>query len=310
MTRLLILGSDGLVGQNAISFFSKNKKFDVLGSSKSEVDLRNQVLVNKYFEKVKPDIVLLSAANVGGIKLNMENPTQLLIDNIQIATNVIQASHSNNVSKLINFGSSCMYPVDSNQPMSTDVLLTGPTEKTSESYATYKLASWKMVEAMRTQFGKKWITIIPATIFGPNDNFSLSKGHVISSLIRKFHEAKSNFETEITLWGDGTPLREFIFVDDLLCSLEMIIDSNINENIFNVGSEIEVSISQLAKEIAVVVGFEGKILWDKSKPNGSHRKLLDSSYIKNLGWNPKVSLLEGLEKTYSWFIDPMSKVRH
>jgi GDP-L-fucose synthase len=240
----------------------------------------------------------------------MENPTALLIDNIQIATNVIQASHSNNVSKLINFGSSCMYPVDSNQPMSTDLLLTGPTEKTSESYAMYKLASWKMVEAMRTQFGKEWITIIPATIFGPNDNFSLSKGHVISSLIRKFHEAKSNFDTEITLWGDGTPLREFIFVDDFLCSLEMIIDSNINENIFNVGSEIEVSISQLAKEIASVVGFEGKILWDKSKPNGSHRKLLDSSYIKNLGWNPKVSLLEGIEKTYSWFIDPMSKVRY
>lgn len=310
MTRLLILGSDGLVGQNAISFFSKNKKFDVVGSTRREVDLRNQALVNKYFDEVKPEIVLLSAANVGGIRLNMENPTALLIDNIQITSNVIQASHSNNVSKLINFGSSCMYPVDSNQPLCTDLLLTGPTEKTSESYAMYKLASWKMVEAMRTQFGKEWITIIPATIFGPNDNFSLSKGHVISSLIRKLHEAKSNFETEITLWGDGTPLREFIFVDDFLCSLEMIIDSNINENIFNVGSEIEVSISQLAKEIASVVGFEGKILWDKSKPNGSHRKLLDSSYIKNLGWNPKVSLLEGIEKTYSWFIDPMSKVRY
>ena len=310
MTRLLILGSDGLVGQNAISFFSENKKFDVVGSTRREVDLRNQFLVNKYFEEVKPEIVLLSAANVGGIRLNMENPTALLIDNLQITTNVIQASHSNNVSKLINFGSSCMYPVDSNQPMSTDLLLTGPTEKTSESYATYKLASWKMVEAMRTQFGREWITIIPATIFGPNDNFSLSKGHVISSLIRKFHEAKINFETEIILWGDGTPLREFIFVDDFLCSLEMIIDSKINENIFNIGSEIEVSISQLAKEIASVVGFEGKILWDKTKPNGSHRKLLDSSFMKNLGWNPKVSLLEGIEKTYNWFIDPMSKVRY
>ena len=310
MTRLLILGSDGLVGQNAISFFSKNKNFDVVGSSRSEVDLRNQVLVNKYFKKVKPDIVLLSAANVGGIRLNIENPAELLIDNIQIATNVIQASHLNNVSKLLNFGSSCMYPVDSNQPMNTDLLLTGPTEKTSESYATYKLASWKMVESMRTQFGRDWITIIPATIFGPNDNFSISKGHVISSLIRKFHEAKSNFEAEITLWGDGTPLREFIFVDDFLCALEMIIDLNINENIFNVGSEIEVSISQLAKEIASVVGYEGKILWDKSKPNGSHRKLLDSTYIKSLGWNPKISLFNGIEKTYNWFIDPISKVRY
>jgi GDP-L-fucose synthase len=309
MTKLLILGSDGLLGRNAFSYFSNTGKFEVIGSTRNELDLRNQILVEKYFKEIKPDIVLLSAANVGGIKLNMENPTELLIDNIQIATNVIRTSYSNKVARLINFGSSCMYPVDSKQPMNTNFLLTGPPEITSESYANYKLATWKMIDAMRNQFGKTWITIIPSTIFGPHDNFSLSKGHVISSLIRKFHEAKNNLETEITLWGDGTPLREFVYVEDFLCALELVLESNINESIFNVGSGHEVSISDLAKEIASVVGFEGEIAWDTSKPNGSQRKLLDSSYIKSLGWKPKVSLSEGIENTYHWFTDPNSKVR-
>jgi GDP-L-fucose synthase len=164
----------------------------------------------------------------------MENPSELLLDNLENATNVIRASYVNNVSKLINFGSSCMYPVDSIQPMDTALLLSGPTEKTSEAYASYKLATWKMIDAMRNQFQKNWITVIPATIYGPNDNFSLLKGHVVSSLIRKFHEAKINSAKEVTLWGDGSPLREFIYVDDLLSALDLILTKNIDENIFKI----------------------------------------------------------------------------
>jgi GDP-L-fucose synthase len=309
MTKLLILGSNGLLGQNAVSYFSKNSNWEVFGSNRQELDLRDQDLVNEYFKKVKPDIVLLSAANVGGIKLNMENPSELLLDNLENATNVIRASYVNNVSKLINFGSSCMYPVDSIQPMDTALLLSGPTEKTSEAYASYKLATWKMIDAMRNQFQKNWITVIPATIYGPNDNFSLLKGHVVSSLIRKFHEAKINSAKEVTLWGDGSPLREFIYVDDLLSALDLILTKNIDENIFNIGSEIEISIRELAKVISSIIGFEGQMIWDDSKPNGSPRKLLKSSFIKNLGWEPKVSLADGLEKTYKWFIDPKNEVR-
>jgi GDP-L-fucose synthase len=309
MTRLLVLGSNGLLGHNATAHFSKNKKYEVFSTNRNDLDLRIQTSVNEYFKTIKPEIVLLSAANVGGIKLNMEMPSDLLTDNIQIATNVINAANSNNVAKLINFGSSCMYPVNSVQPMNTNLLLTGPTEKTSESYATYKLATWKIVEAMRTQFGREWITVIPATIYGPNDNFSLSKGHVMSSLIRRFHEAKNSSIKEIILWGDGTPLREFIYIEDLLSALELILDRDVSESIFNIGSEIEISIAMLAKEIASIVGFNGEILWDSSKPNGSPRKLLDSTYIKSLGWNPKISLTKGIEKTYQWFSDPNSIIR-
>jgi GDP-L-fucose synthase len=309
MTKLLILGSSGLLGQNAVTYFSRNKNIELFSSNRAELDLRNQTLVNKYFAKIKPDIVFLSAANVGGIKLNMEKPSDLLLDNLEIATNVIRASFANNVSKLINFGSSCMYPVNSIQPMDTKLLLTGPTEKTSEAYASYKIATWKMVEAMRIQSKKNWITVIPATIYGPNDNFSLLQGHVISALMRKFHEAKIYSATEVTLWGDGSPLREFIFVDDLVSALDFILTNNINENIINIGSEIEISIKELAKVISSIVGFEGDIRWDDSKPNGSPRKLLDSSHLRNLGWKPKATLADGLVATYRWFSDPKSEVR-
>jgi GDP-L-fucose synthase len=309
MTKLLILGSNGLLGKNAVSYFSGNNDLELFTSNRSQLDLRNQTLVNQYFKKIKPDIVLLSAANVGGIGLNLEKPSDLLLDNLEISTNVIRASFANNVSKLINFGSSCMYPVNSIQPMDTDLLLTGPTEKTSEAYASYKLATWKMIDAVRTQSQKNWITVIPATIYGPHDNFSLQKGHVISSLIRKFHDAKICSDTEVTLWGDGSPLREFIYVDDLLSAIDFILTNNIDENVFNIGSGIEISIKELAKMISSIVGFEGETKWDYTKPNGSPRKLLNSSYVRNFGWKPKVALSDGLGSTYRWFTDPKSQVR-
>jgi GDP-L-fucose synthase len=298
--KLLILGAKGLIGTNSLNYFQKQQKYDVFSPSHKELDLLNQDLVNKYFKRVRPDLVIMSAARVGGIGFNQTYPSQLILDNLQISTNTYRAALEYGVSKLINFGSSCMYPVNSNQPMKVSSLEMGLTERTSQFYASYKIASWKIVEAINQQFEKNWITIIPATIYGPYDNFSLTNGHVISSLIKKFKDAENQSIDKITLWGDGTPLREFIFIEDLIRAIEFVIEKDQLDSTLNIGSQFEVSIADLAKIIANIVGFKGKILWDETKANGVQRKLLDSSYIKSLGWEPKTTLKDGISLTCSW----------
>ena len=307
--KMLILGSSGLIGSNALKFFQHNQEFEILSSTREDLDLRDGKAVGNYFKSIKPEIVVFAAANVGGIGLNLLKPSEMLLDNIQIATNVFRASLDSGVSKLINFGSSCMYPVDCAQPMETKFLGSGPTELSSQFYSSYKLTSWKMVEAINKQFGLKWITLIPSTIFGPNDNFSLTNGHVISSLIKKFSDAKSQNFRKVSLWGDGSPLREFIYVDDLLSAINFIICNNISETTINIGTGIELTIDELSKMIASEVGYEGKIDWDSSKPNGSPRKLLDSSFIQHLGWMPKVSLEKGIALTHEWFLNSKNYLR-
>ncbi len=306
---MLILGSSGLVGSNALKFFQHNQEFEVFSSSREDLDLQDGKAVENYFKSIKPEIVIFAAANVGGIGLNLLKPSEMLLDNLQIASNVFKASLDVGVTKLINFGSSCMYPIDCAQPMQTEILGSGSTEPTSQFYSTYKLTSWKMVEAINKQYGQKWITLIPSTIFGPNDNFSLTSGHVISSLIKKFSDAKSENSPKVTLWGDGSPLREFIYVDDLLSAINFIISKNISETTINIGTGYELSIDELSKIIATQIGYDGKIDWDYTKPNGSPRKLLDSDYIKHLGWVPTISLEKGIALTHEWFLNSKSSLR-
>jgi GDP-L-fucose synthase len=265
--------------------------------------------VNEFFSQIKPDIVLHAAANVGGIKYNIQNPNGLLLDNLIISTNILNASLLTGVRKFINFGSSCMYPLDISQPMLPKDLQIGRVTKSSEHYALYKLASWKIVEAISSQFENNWLTVIPATIYGPNDNFSLEKGHVLSSLIRRFHEAKLNSEKSLKLWGDGTPLREFLYIDDFLEALRLLIEYRISESVLNVGPESEITIGKLASKISAIVGYKGEIIFDHTSPNGSDRKLLESSYIRSLGWAPKISLSEGITRTYAWYKDFKNIVR-
>ena len=257
--------------------------------------------MDQFFSDVKPHVVLLAAANVGGIRYNIENPSTQILDNLQISTNVITAARNSNIEKLINFGSNCMYPSGIDHSMDVELLLTGPSEPTNRSYAAYKLATWEIINAVNSQFGKNWLTVIPATIYGPNDNFSLLKGHVIPSFIRRFHEAKLNSDNSISLWGDGTPKREFIYIDDLLDAIDFIIHENIGTHTLNIGTGLEISIKNLAFEISKLVGFEGEITWDMSSNNGAQRKLLSSKYITSLGWKAKTELSEGLIMTYDWF---------
>jgi|694.fasta_scaffold17181_8 GDP-L-fucose synthase len=309
MRKLLILGSNGLVGKNANQYFGNSNEYKIYTINKGQLDLRNQNLVNELFSEIKPDIVLNAAAKVGGIQYNMKKPTELLLENLIISTNVLNSSLINGVSKFINFGSSCMYPTDIEYPMAPKFLQSGRVEQSSEYYAMYKLVSWKIVDAISREFDKNWLTVIPSTIYGPNDNFSLEKGHVLSSLIRKFHDAKLNSTENLILWGDGTPLREFIYIDDLLDALKILIDYDTSERILNIGPQSEISIFKLASKISSIIGYKGEIIFDHKSSNGSHRKVLDSSYIRTLGWEPKISLTEGIAKTYVWYKESKNVVR-
>lgn len=308
--KLLILGKQGLVGSNSECYFSRSPEFEIIALSRKDLDLRNQKSVTELFSEVNPKIVLMAAANVGGIKYNIENPTTQLLDNLQISTNVIQASLNSGVEKLINFGSNCMYPTGINHPMDENQLQTGPTESTNRSYAAYKLATWEIINAVNSQFEKDWLTVIPATIYGPNDNFSLLKGHVIPSFIRRFHEAKLNSASSILLWGDGSPLREFIYIDDLLDALNLIVRDNFSAHTINVGTGIEISIKDLSSEISKIVEFDGEIKWDRSSPSGAQRKLLNSEFINSFGWKAKTELIQGLTNTYDWYKSNMNLVRN
>lgn len=307
--KILILGANGLVGQNAMRLLSHKEVFEVIGLTKSDLDLKSPKSLDPFLRQIKPDILIFAAAVVGGIKFNKENPTKLLLDNLMISTNVINSALTFDIRKFINFGSSCMFPLNANQPFKVESLMHGLPELSSIPYATYKLATWKLIDSIRSQYNKNWITIIPSTIYGPYDNFSSTDGHVISSLISKFHHAKLNEKSEIELWGDGSPLREFIYVEDLISAIEFIIENDIDKNIFNIGSNNEISIKNLAELISEIVAFKGKINWNLNQPNGASRKLLDSSFINSLGWKAKKPLSVGLIETYEWFKNAKNLIR-
>ena len=304
--RIYIAGINGMVG-SAIAEEAKKQGHEVLGRSSKELDLTDRNAVFTELTATKPDALVIAAAKVGGIGANSNFPVDFLSVNLQIQTNLLDGAHAADIEKVLFLGSSCIYPKFAPQPIPESALLTGALEPTNEPYAIAKIAGLKLVEAYRKQYGHSWISAMPTNLYGPRDNFDLETAHVLPALLHRFHNAKSKGLSEVTIWGDGTPLREFLHVQDLAVASLALIDKYDSSVAINVGSGEEVSILELAQKIAQVVGFEGEINFDKSKPNGTPRKLLDTSSLKNLDWKAQVDLTNGLVSTYDWFLNNDAK---
>jgi GDP-L-fucose synthase len=304
--KVFIAGSSGLVGSALVRKFNKISKYEVLTSKSIDLDLRNPEAVFDFFAEHKPQVVIDAAAKVGGIHANATYPVEFLIENTEIQINLFSAAHEFQCEKLVFLSSSCVYPKDCPQPIKESFLLTGPLEVTNQAYAIAKIAGMKLVESYRNQYQKKWISAMPTNLFGPNDNFSKDNSHVLPAMIRKFHDAKIKNEF-VQLWGDGTAKREFLHVDDLAEAVEFLIDNYDSDEAINIGAGKDISILELANLISEIVGYKGSIKWDTSKPNGTPRKLLDTSKINSLGWSPKISLTEGITTTYGWFLGEINK---
>jgi len=304
--RLYIAGINGMVG-SAIAEEAKKQGHEVLGKSSIELDLTNRDAVFGEMKSVKPDALVIAAAKVGGIGANSTFPVDFLSVNLQIQTNLLDSAHAAGIERVLFLGSSCIYPKFAPQPIPESALLTGELEPTNEPYAIAKIAGLKLVEAYRKQYGHKWISAMPTNLYGPRDNFDLESAHVLPALIHRFHDAKVNNSSEVAIWGDGTPLREFLHVEDLASACLMLLKEYDGAVAINVGSGQETSILDLAQSIAKVVGFEGTIKFDKTKPNGTPRKLLDAHFLNNLGWNAQIGLKDGLASTYAWFLNNNAK---
>ena len=298
--RIWVAGHRGMVGSAILRRLAK-EDVEILTVDRLTVDLREQHAVRQWVAFAKPDVVILAAAKVGGILANDSYPADFLFDNLAIETNVIQAAHLANVERLVFLGSSCIYPKFASQPIKEEAMLTGPLEPTNEWYAIAKIAGIKMCQAYRRQYGRRYIAVMPSNLYGLNDNFDLSTSHVLPALVRKFHAAKTAGEPEVVVWGTGTPLREFLYVDDLADAVVFLMDRYDRGEPINCGTGSEVSIRQLAEMIGRVAGFEGKLVFDTEKPDGTPRKLMDSSRLIALGWRPTTSLEEGVTEVYRWF---------
>jgi len=300
---IYIAGHAGLVGTATFNRLRAEGYTKVITRSHKELNLTNQWEVNNFFKNTKPEYVILAAAKVGGIFANKTYPAQFIYDNLSIQTNVIHLSYQYGVKKLLFFGSACSYPRECPQPIKEEYLLSGYLEPTNEPYAVAKIAGIKMCQAYNRQYGTNFICAIPTNVYGPNDNFDLNNSHVIPALLRKFYEAKVNDRKAVTLWGMGSPTREFIYVDDLADACRFLMENYNSSEIINVGSGEEISIKELSHLVKDVIEYRGEIIFDKSKPDGAPRKVLDGSKMNRLGWKAKVSLKEGLRKTYKWYKD-------
>lgn len=297
-SRILVAGHRGMVG-SAISRALQNKGYsNLVLAGKNALDLRNQLEVNEFFRREKPDIVFLAAARVGGIYANNTYRAEFIYDNLMIEANVINAAYIYGVKKLLFLGSSCIYPKMAPQPMREDALLTGELEPTNEPYAIAKIAGIKMCDAYRHQYGCNFISVMPTNLYGPNDNYHPENSHVLPALIRRFHEAKRDGLGEVTIWGTGTPRREFLHVDDLADACLFLMDTFSEPGFVNIGTGTDLSIQELAQMIARIVGFEGKITNDLSKPDGTPRKLLDVSKLNTMGWSARIELEAGIRAVY------------
>ena len=305
-TKIYIAGHRGMVGSAVWRALSAEGYTNLIGRTSKELDLRNQAEVNTFFAQEKPGVVIDAAAKVGGILANNTYPYAFLMDNLQIQNNLIAAALQTAVQKFIFLGSSCIYPKLAPQPLKEEYLLTGPLEPTNEWYAIAKIAGVKACEAIRKEFGKDYVSLMPTNLYGPFDNFDLQSSHVLPAMIRKFHEAKLNNHASVTLWGSGTPMREFLHVDDLAQAVLFALAHTLPEHLYNVGSGTDLTIKELALLIQKEVGHEGELVWDSSKPDGTPRKLMDVSKMNANGWKAQIGLPEGIRSTIEWFVSNIS----
>jgi len=297
-SKIYIAGHKGMVGSACLRLFQLRGYKNIIFKTSKELDLRNQIAVNSFFEEQKPDAVIIAAARVGGIHANNIYGYDFLIDNLQIQNNLISACGKNNVIKVIFLGSSCIYPKMAPQPLKEEYLLTGSLEETNQWYAIAKIAGVKSIQALNKYKNKKYVSLMPTNLYGQNDNYDLNNSHVLPALIRKFHEAKFNNQSKVILWGSGEPLREFLFVDDLAEAILFSLVNNLDSDLYNVGSGHEISIKDLAIMIQQIIGHNGEVVWNKKMPNGTPRKILDSSKLNLMGWFHKIDLKTGIKKVY------------
>jgi len=302
-SRIYVAGHRGLVGSALVRRLQAEGFGEVITRDREELDLTDQRAVEDFFARERPEYVFLAAARVGGILANSRYPADFIRENLLIQTHVIDAAYRYGVKKLLFLGSSCIYPKHAPQPMKEEYLLTGPLEPTNEAYAVAKIAGLKMVEYYRRQYGFNGISLMPTNLYGPGDRFDPEQSHVIPALLRRFHEAKERGDGEVVVWGTGTPRREFLYVDDLADAAVFLMGRYDEEMWINVGVGEDITIQELAEMVKEIVGFRGRIVYDPSKPDGTPRKLLDVSRLFALGWRPRVSLREGLERTYRWYLE-------
>lgn len=299
--KIFVAGHRGMVGAALVRRLSA-EPVNCVVADRAKVDLRDQYVVRDFFSQTRPDVVLLAAARVGGILANATRPAEFLQENLAIQSNVIGAAHEFGVERLVFLGSSCIYPKFAEQPIVEEALMTGPLEPTNEWYAIAKIAGLKLCQAIRRQYGRDYVSVMPTNLYGPGDNFDLQSSHVVPALIRKAHAAKRNRDAALEIWGTGAPLREFLHVDDCADAIVHVLKSYSEEQHINIGSGVEISILELARLIAAVVGFEGRIEFDASKPDGTPRKLMESSRLRALGWTPRFTLEAGIADAYRWFL--------
>ncbi len=305
--KIFIAGHRGMVG-SALSCVLESRGFaNLLKRDRSQLDLGDAAAVTKFFAKEKPELVIFAAAKVGGIKANNDYPVEFLLENLRVQNNVIAAAHENGARKLLFLGSSCIYPKLAPQPIPETALLTGPLEPTNEAYAIAKIAGVKLCQAFSREYGANFISAMPTNLYGPNDNFDLETSHVLAALLRKAHEAKKTGARELVVWGTGTPRREFLHVDDCASACLFLLEKYDSPEIINLGWGEDVSIRELAELICDVVGFDGELSWDKAKPDGTPRKLLDVSKLRALGWTPTIPFRDGIARTYDWFLKNVAK---
>jgi len=300
--KIYVAGHRGLVGSAIVRNLESKGYTDIIVRTREELDLLDTKQVADFFSQEKPEYVFLAGAKVGGIKANEDYPADFIYQNLQIQNNIIHNAYKNNVKKLLFLGSSCIYPRDCTQPIKEEYLLTGPLEKTNEAYAIAKIAGIKMCQSYNKQYGTKFISVMPTNLYGPNDNFNLTSSHVLPALLRKFHDAKIHNEKEVVMWGTGSPMREFLYVDDLADACVHLMQNYVGDEIVNIGTGEDVAIRELAEIIKKIVGFQGEIVNDTTKPDGTPRKLLDVSKLHNLGWKHKTDLKDGIKSTYQWFL--------